>query len=49
MPTKEREGNKKDWGDTIGKYAKTVPQRMSVRFRGDIKATVETDSAVGSV
>ncbi|KAM0451612.1 hypothetical protein ACHAPV_009849, partial [Trichoderma viride] len=49
IPTKEEEDKERDWGDNIGKYTKTIPQRMSVRFRGGNKATVETDSAIGSV
>ncbi|KAL7967365.1 hypothetical protein HDV63DRAFT_412471 [Trichoderma sp. SZMC 28014] len=48
-PTRGGRGNENDRGDTIGNYAKTIPQRMIVRFRGGNKATVETDSAVGSV
>lgn len=47
--TKEGEDKEQNWGGNIGKYTKTIPQRMSVRFRGGNKATVETDSAAGSV
>lgn len=47
--TKEGEDKEQNWEGNIGKYTKTIPQRMSVRFRGGNKATVETDSAAGSV
>ncbi|UKZ68575.1 uncharacterized protein TrAtP1_009600 [Trichoderma atroviride] len=49
MRTREGEDEEQDWGYTIGKYTKTIPQRMSVRFRGGNKATAETDPAAGSV
>lgn len=38
-----------NWGDSIGRYTKSFPQRMGVRFRGGNKTTVETGSARGSV
>jgi hypothetical protein len=49
MPPKEREDGEQDWEESIGRHTKSIPQRMSVRFRGGNKTTVETDSAVGIV
>ncbi|PON23822.1 hypothetical protein TGAM01_v207469 [Trichoderma gamsii] len=46
MPPKKREYEEQDWGDSIGRYTNSIPQRMSVRFRGSNNTTVKTDSAV---
>lgn len=49
MPMTEEKEKEQDWGNTIEKYTKKIPQRVSVRFRGGNKATAETGSAVDSV